>query len=246
MTSRSITMSKEIEEMEMMDRQFNNRGGGDSMFTRRRQMQMEMESHKMNQMDRFSSPWDNEEDDFGFDQGRGYNIGGGGGGMRNRGGMMGSSGRGMSRSGMGGFGGARSSFGGGMSRNIDPTVGLDNDYMNYNDGGGMGMGGMGGNFSRGGMSNRNSSGGMGMNRNMDRGMGMGSNRSGGNFGRGGSQGKSRDINSGFDSLYTPEFGSKSSAFDKARSKLNQFSSSPSTPGSYKGPSMGPPKKTWSN
>merc|ERR1719381_63223 len=106
----------------------------------------------------------------------------------------------------------------------------------------MGMGGMGGNFSRGGMSNRNSSGGMGMNRNMDRGMGMGSNRSGGNFGRGGSQGKSRDINSGFDSLYTPEFGSKSSAFDKARSKLNQFSSSPSTPGSYKGPSMGPPKK----
>ena len=47
MTSRSITMSKEIEEMEMMDRQFNNRGGGDSMFTRRRQMQMEMESHKM-------------------------------------------------------------------------------------------------------------------------------------------------------------------------------------------------------
>merc|ERR1712029_1030435 len=184
-----------------------------------RQMQMEMESHKMNQMDRFSSPWDNEEDDFGFNQGRGYNNGGGGGGMRNQGGMMGSSGRGMSRSGMGGFGGARSSFGGGMSRNIDPTVGFDNDYMNYNDGGGMG--GMGGNFSRGGMSHRNSSGVMGMNRNMDR-------------------------NSGFDSLYTPEFGSKSSAFDKARSKLNQFSSSPSTPGSYKGPSMGPPKKTWSN
>merc|ERR1719481_516788 len=117
------------------------------------------------------------------------------------------------------------------------------------------MGSSGRGMSRsgmGGFSGARSGGfGGGMNRNIDRGMGMNSNRSGGAFGRGGARGSDKDVNPDFDSLYTPEFGSKnsafkSSAFDTARSKLKNFSSSPSTPGSYKGPSMGPPKKTWSN
>ena len=219
----------------MMDRQFNNRGvaprgGGGSLFSRR-----------MNTLDRFSNPFDDDvadDNDFGFSNGRGRGRGG------MRGGMMGGN-RGMMR--------------GGMSRNIDPAVGIDNDYMAYNDGPRMGggFGGMNRNMGGGmGMNNRGMGANRGMGGGMSRGMGMGSGmdrgrgmmRGGGIKNRLGAKPDTETvINPAFDSLYEPGFEKKQ--FDSARSKLNrqrQFSSTPATPGSYKGPSMRPPRGTWSS
>ena len=79
-------MSQEVEEMEMMDRQFNNRGGG-NMYSRR-----------MSPMDMYSDPFGGmeEEEDYNFMPKMMHNSRG-----RGRGGMMGAGGRGMMRPGMG-------------------------------------------------------------------------------------------------------------------------------------------------
>ena len=148
-------------------------------------------------------------------------------GDRFRGGMRGGRGRGV-------FGGVN------MSR-IDPAVGFDRDYINYNDGGFSNR--RGGAFGGGGFGNR-SSGGFGNKRGgLGSGQGMGRDSS-----------RQESINPEFDSLYEPEF--KESSFERARAKLNSNNRGGGglsrgrgggRGGSYRGPnSDGPPKKTWSN
>ena len=235
----SVTMSQEIEEMEMMDRQFNAMGGGrggQAMFSRR-----------MDTMDRFSNPWDSDVMDDNGMMNNPMMRGGRGGGMRG--------GRGMGR---GGFGS------GGMGRNIDPSVGMDMDYMAYNDGGfsrGGGFGGTGGFGNRGGGFG-NQGGGFGSQRD-SRAPGFGKGGFGNKVGgsRGGgvdlrqkeTSGGNSSINPDFDSLYEPEFGAES-AFEKARAKLNSnnrggFSRGfGGARGGSRGATRGggPPTKTWSN
>ena len=142
-------------------------------------------------------------------------------GDRFRGGMRGGRGRGV-------FGGVN------MSR-IDPAVGFDRDYINYNDGGFSNR--RGGAFGGGGFGNR-SSGGFGNKRGgLGSGQGMGRDSS-----------RQESINPEFDSLYEPEF--KESSFERARAKLNSNNRGGFGGGrgvSYRGPnSDGQPKKTWSN
>ena len=222
---RAVMMSSEVEEMEMMDRQFNQGSRGGEMFTRR----------SMTPMDMFSNPFDDGfEEEFGFTNK--MRTGGRG---RGRGGMMGSSGRGMMRT--------------GLSSHLDTSVGLDMDYMSY------------GNQGRSGFNGRSSMMGKG-DRGGDMGFGRGNvkNRLGGVGGR---PSQKTVIDPSFDSLYEPEFGSdkkqfgSGNVFEKAKANLSSgfsrgrgggggrggFGQSSGGPGSYRGslPRGGPPRGCWS-
>ena len=218
-------MSQEIEEMEMMDRQFNNMGGEGGMFTRR------------SQMDRFSNPWDigaMEDEEYGF---RGQMMG------RGRGGMMNTRGRGMMRPNMGGM---DMDFRGG---------GFNDGMIGGMGGGGGGMGrGLGRGFNRGN-GNRGGHGLMRGGMNNGRGDNSFTSGGNIKDRIGSKNDDDIVVNPVFDSLYEPEFNSKNSAFEKARAKMNSKAPSNPRggtfpgggPGSYRGGrGGGPPRKTWSN
>jgi len=129
-SQRNVMMSQEIEEMEMMDRQFN--GGGD-MYSRRGPM--------MSQMDRFSNPWDSghmmEEEAYNPMMN-----------FRGRGGMMNTRGRGMMRPSMG----MDMDFRGGSFRDNMMGGGMMG-RGGFNRGGFNKGGGNAGGMGRGGMNN---------------------------------------------------------------------------------------------
>ncbi len=226
-SQRNVMMSQEIEEMEMMDRQFNARGGGD-MYTRRGPM--------MSQMDRFSNPWDDGDmmEEEGYGRHHMMNT-------RGRGGMMNTRGRGMMRPNMG--------------MDMDFRGGGFNDHM-MGGGGMMGRGGFSrGGFNKGG-GNAGGMGRGGMNNGRGNSFSQLGNLKNRNAPKKKEDDNNVAVNPEFDSLYEPEFNSKNAAFEKARSKLNsRVPSNPrggtsgfgGGPGSYRGGrGGGPPKSTWSN